>query len=122
MNYICSRCKCETPDIISSYLIKQCKWVKIKDVDYKETPDMFVLCPKCYIAFIAFSQGQEIENEDEIVDSAVTPLFDNLDEAGNLHWIEDTPGIYRCPNCGHTEGKQRNYCEDCGCKFVIGGD
>lgn len=37
--------------------------------------------------------------------------------AANCTWIEDVPGIYRCPECGHTEGKKRNFCCDCGSKF-----
>lgn len=32
-------------------------------------------------------------------------------------WINDYPGMYRCPVCNHTEGKVRNYCSDCGTKF-----
>ena len=39
--------------------------------------------------------------------------------ANNCVWIEDAPGIYRCPNCGHTEGKKRNFCCDCGSKFMV---
>lgn len=34
-----------------------------------------------------------------------------------VDWIEDVPGLYRCPYCGHTEGKRRKYCCDCGVEF-----
>jgi hypothetical protein len=37
----------------------------------------------------------------------------------NCEWIEDAPGIYRCPTCGHTEGLKRNFCCNCGSKFNV---
>lgn len=37
----------------------------------------------------------------------------------NLTWIEDAPGLYRCPECDHTEGKKRNFCCACGSKFTL---
>ena len=43
--------------------------------------------------------------------------YTNYPYTSILKWIEDVPGIYRCPNCGHTAAKQRNFCCDCGSKF-----
>lgn len=50
-------------------------------------------------------------------DEALTFCADKIPD--NLEWIEDAPGIYRCPTCGHTEGKRRTFCCDCGSKFKV---
>lgn len=66
-----------------------------------------MLCDNCIHSDICGEEGH--------LDDALTYCADRI--AANCTWIEDVPGIYRCPECGHTEGKKRNFCCDCGSKF-----
>ena len=60
---------------------------------------------------------RDICGEEGHLDEALTFCANKIPD--NLEWIEDALGIYRCPICGHTEGKHRAFCCDCGSKFKV---
>ena len=68
-----------------------------------------MLCENCL--------HKEVCNDEGYYNDALVKCADHI--TTNCSWIEDAPGIYRCPICGHTEGKKRNFCCDCGSKFIV---
>ena len=84
MNLVCSRCGCDTPNKITAMITAQAKYCKlspIDDLDDPTRPNVFALCPKCYIAFSLFLANTRFDDEEALVkDIADQVLGENSDD------------------------------------------
>lgn len=73
----CSRCNCEFDSKISAMITTQAKYMKISPLDDGEFPNVFALCPRCYIALDLFMLKHKLENEDELVNGIAESALDD---------------------------------------------
>ena len=78
--WVCSRCGCNTPDRITAVITAQAKYCKLSPIDNDPyLPNIFALCPRCYIAFSLFLSNTRFADEDDMVKAIADQVLGSND-------------------------------------------